>query len=90
MTSSAADAGADQSTSASGAKSDGSEFEQEDKPKVCWRDGCLADDKAAIAAEYLAHGYTIGDHIIQKAIDVDSGSWQAEWRRASSACGPNV
>ncbi|KAK4687666.1 hypothetical protein P7C73_g2451, partial [Tremellales sp. Uapishka_1] len=35
------------------------EIAQEDKPK------------AAIAAEYLAHGYTIGDHIIQKAIDLD-------------------
>ncbi|RSH84768.1 uncharacterized protein EHS24_006293 [Apiotrichum porosum] len=35
-------------------------IEQEDKPK------------AAIAAEYLANGYLLGDHIIQKAIDVDS------------------
>ncbi|WVN90285.1 uncharacterized protein L203_105521 [Cryptococcus depauperatus CBS 7841] len=33
---------------------------QEDKPK------------AAIVAEYLAHGYVLGDHIIQKAIDVDN------------------
>jgi hypothetical protein len=44
---------------ASGSSPVGTEFDQEDKPK------------AAIAAEYLAHGYTIGDHIIQKAIDVD-------------------
>lgn len=35
-------------------------FDQEDKPK------------AAIAAEYLAHGYLLGDHIIQRAIDVDN------------------
>ncbi|TXT10644.1 hypothetical protein VHUM_02149 [Vanrija humicola] len=35
-------------------------FDQEDKPK------------AAIAAEYLAHGYLLGDHIIQKAIEVDN------------------
>ncbi|KAL7419237.1 hypothetical protein Q5752_006074 [Cryptotrichosporon argae] len=34
-------------------------FTQEDKPK------------AAIVAEYLAHGYVLGDHIIQKAIDLD-------------------
>ncbi|WVQ85455.1 hypothetical protein IAT38_007620 [Cryptococcus sp. DSM 104549] len=34
-------------------------LEQEDKPK------------AAIVAEYLAHGYVLGDHIVQKAIDVD-------------------
>lgn len=32
---------------------------QEDKPK------------AAIVAEYLAHGYALGDHIVQKAIDLD-------------------
>lgn len=32
---------------------------QEDKPK------------AAIAAEYLAHGYFLGDHVIQRAIDFD-------------------
>ncbi|BEJ12171.1 hypothetical protein CspHIS471_0206310 [Cutaneotrichosporon sp. HIS471] len=54
----AADAGVLPST-ASGSTPVGGEFEQEDKPK------------AAIAAEYLAHGYSIGDHIIQKAIDVD-------------------
>ncbi|KIR67658.1 hypothetical protein I314_02075 [Cryptococcus bacillisporus CA1873] len=35
------------------------ELAQEDKPK------------AAIAAEYLAHGYVLGDHIVQKAIDLD-------------------
>ncbi|WWC99592.1 hypothetical protein V866_006496 [Kwoniella sp. B9012] len=33
---------------------------QEDKPK------------AAIVAEYLAHGYVLGDNIIQKAIDIDN------------------
>ncbi|BEI89269.1 uncharacterized protein CcaverHIS019_0206310 [Cutaneotrichosporon cavernicola] len=54
----AADPGVLPST-ASGSTPVGGEFEQEDKPK------------AAIAAEYLAHGYAIGDHIIQKAIDVD-------------------
>ncbi|OCF42435.1 hypothetical protein I317_03680 [Kwoniella heveanensis CBS 569] len=32
---------------------------QEDKPK------------AAIVAEYLAHGYALGDNVIQKAIDLD-------------------
>ncbi|EIW72379.1 hypothetical protein TREMEDRAFT_70704 [Tremella mesenterica DSM 1558] len=32
---------------------------QEDKPK------------AAIVAEYLAHGYVLGDHIVQRAIDFD-------------------
>ncbi|WWD17971.1 hypothetical protein CI109_102416 [Kwoniella shandongensis] len=32
---------------------------QEDKPK------------AAIVAEYLAHGYALGDNIVQKAIDLD-------------------
>lgn len=32
---------------------------QEDKPK------------AAIVAEYLAHGYTLGDHVVQRAIDFD-------------------
>ncbi|TYJ53735.1 hypothetical protein B9479_005643 [Cryptococcus floricola] len=32
---------------------------QEDKPK------------AAIVAEYLAHGYVLGDNIVQKAIDLD-------------------
>lgn len=37
------------------------DIDQEDKPK------------AAIAAEYLAHGYVLGDHIIQKAIEVDRG-----------------
>ena len=34
-------------------------IDQEDKPK------------SAIAAEYLASGYLLGDHILQKAIDVD-------------------
>ncbi|WVW82199.1 hypothetical protein I302_104205 [Kwoniella bestiolae CBS 10118] len=33
---------------------------QEDKPR------------AAIVAEYLAHGYVLGDNIIQKAIDIDN------------------
>ncbi|WVQ97184.1 hypothetical protein IAU59_004294 [Kwoniella sp. CBS 9459] len=33
---------------------------QEDKPK------------AAIVAEYLAHGYALGDNVIQKAIDLDN------------------
>ncbi|KAK1925613.1 hypothetical protein DB88DRAFT_484502 [Papiliotrema laurentii] len=36
-----------------------SEISQEDKPK------------AAIIAEYLAHGYVMGDHVIQRAIDLD-------------------
>ncbi|BEI81474.1 hypothetical protein CcaverHIS002_0206340 [Cutaneotrichosporon cavernicola] len=66
----AADPGVLPST-ASGSTPVGGEFEQEDKPKVCWQDELQADEKAAIAAEYLAHGYAIGDHIIQKAIDVD-------------------
>ncbi|WWC86151.1 uncharacterized protein L201_001024 [Kwoniella dendrophila CBS 6074] len=39
---------------------DGSTISQEDKPK------------AAIVAEYLAHGYALGDNIIQKAIDIDN------------------
>jgi hypothetical protein len=57
---------------ASGSSPVGTEFDQEDKPK------------AAIAAEYLAHGYTIGDHIIQKAIDVDResrGAWMTRGHR---------
>ncbi|WWC66453.1 uncharacterized protein I206_100355 [Kwoniella pini CBS 10737] len=33
---------------------------QEDKPR------------AAIVAEYLAHGYALGDNIVQKAIDIDN------------------
>lgn len=36
-----------------------SDISQEDKPK------------AAIVAEYLAHGYVLGDHVIQRAIDFD-------------------
>ncbi|ORY29374.1 hypothetical protein BCR39DRAFT_532563 [Naematelia encephala] len=35
------------------------EISQEDKPK------------AAIIAEYLAHGYVLGDHVVQRAIDFD-------------------
>lgn len=61
-------------TAASGSTPVGAEFDQEDKPKVSSQDEHQADAKAAIAAEYLAHGYTIGDHIIQKAIDVDRES----------------
>jgi hypothetical protein len=29
------------------------------------------DFQAAIVAEYLAHGYVLGDHIVQRAIDFD-------------------
>ncbi|GFZ46040.1 hypothetical protein JCM24511_04286 [Saitozyma sp. JCM 24511] len=35
------------------------DISQEDKPK------------AAIVAEYLAHGYVMGDHIVQRAIELD-------------------
>jgi len=35
------------------------DISQEDKPK------------AAIVAEYLAHGYVMGDHVVQRAIDFD-------------------
>jgi hypothetical protein len=69
---------------ASGSSPVGTEFDQEDKPKVCSQDEHQADAKAAIAAEYLAHGYTIGDHIIQKAIDVDResrGAWMTRGHR---------
>lgn len=33
---------------------------------------CQTDTQAAIAAEYLANGYLLGDNILQKAIDIDS------------------
>jgi len=33
--------------------------------------GSRLTSQAAIAAEYLASGYLLGDHILQKAIDVD-------------------
>jgi len=36
------------------------ELKQEDKPR------------AAIFAEYLSHGYVIGDHVLQKGIDLDN------------------
>ncbi|WRT64055.1 uncharacterized protein IL334_000983 [Kwoniella shivajii] len=39
---------------------DGHPIGQEDKPR------------AAIVAEYLAHGYALGDNIVQKAIDIDN------------------
>jgi len=39
---------------------DGAPFHQSDKPR------------AAIAAEYLARGYTLSDHILQRAIDIDN------------------
>jgi len=31
----------------------------------------LRSQQAAIVAEYLAHGYVLGDHVIQRAIDFD-------------------
>jgi len=45
--------------SATGATPIGAEISQEDKPQ------------AAIVAEYLASGYVLGDHIVQRAIDFD-------------------
>jgi len=42
-----------------GASSAHHDISQEDKPR------------AAIVAEYLAHGYVMGDHVIEKAIDFD-------------------
>ncbi|WWC58528.1 uncharacterized protein I303_101071 [Kwoniella dejecticola CBS 10117] len=50
-------------TGASGATAIGATeggISQEDKPR------------AAIVAEYLAHGYALGDNIVQKAIDIDN------------------
>jgi len=41
------------------AEKEGDEITQEEKPK------------SRIVAEYLAHGYTIGDHVTQRAIDLD-------------------
>lgn len=46
-------------TGTTGASPIGGDLSQEDKPK------------AAIVAEYLAHGYVMGDHIVQRAIDFD-------------------
>merc|ERR1711977_818838 len=50
-----------QVSSATGSNDDdGSHFTQEEKPR------------ARIAAEYIAHGYVLGDQAIQKAIDLDT------------------
>jgi len=47
-------------SSISDEKDDEHDIPQEDKPR------------SRIVAEYLAHGYVIGDHAIQKAIDLDN------------------
>jgi len=47
-------------SSSSAANDESDEISQEDKPR------------SRIVAEYLAHGYVIGDHAIQKAIELDN------------------
>ena len=52
---------------------------QEDKPKVSLArrtstKSLHTNAQAAIVAEYLAHGYVLGDHVIQRAIDFDRTS----------------
>ena len=51
------------------------EISQEDKPAVSDQahtmSNMLIRVKAAIVAEYLAHGYVLGDHIVERAIEFD-------------------